>query len=475
MFSSPSTFPRNASISRDNCSAAVLTAEAGTIFRGNLSSAQEVPTNASTATGVGNLQLNDAGTQITVQLTFSGLSSNQSAAHIHGNAPHGQNAPVLFTIPITGTTSGGSAVLTFNVTAAQVVQLRGGKWYFNVLTATNPGGEIRGQILPQRFVDFDGDGKTDIGITRRPGVIGPWTWWFQESSTGTIKTFNFGESPRDLVQPLDFDGDGKNDIALWRNSPATGQVSAYYIIRSSDSTIQITPFGQNGDVPTSEDYDGDGKADLSVWRAPTTGQGAGQAVWYYRGSLNNPNGNITYIPWGMRYGTQADQVDDPYPGDFDADGKADFRVQRRSDIANPSATQPGIFHTLTATGNISYDYFGISSDRILPGDYDGDGRTDIAVARGFNVSPGNTTWFIRYSSGIPDSSTVFGAGFNFAQGDYDGDGKCDIGYFIVGSTTDETGFWYITSTTGQTKFVRWGARGVGAGAGDLPIAGYNNR
>jgi hypothetical protein len=327
------------------------------------------------------------------------------------------------------------------------------------------------------FVDFDGDGKSDFGIIRRPGVVGAWTWWYQLSSTGTVHTFNFGESPRDITQPVDFDGDGKDDVAMWRNSPQTGEVSAYYIIQSSNNTVKIIPFGQPGDTPTTADYDGDGKADLSVWRANSAAQGAGQAIWYYRGTLNNPNENITYIPWGMRYGGQADQVDEPYPGDFDGDGRSDFRIQRRADITIATSNTPAIFITLlTSNGNITYDYFGIASDRILPGDYDGDGKTDIAVARGFNVNPGNTTWYIRYTSGLPDYQTVFGSGFNFAQGDYDGDGKTDIGYFLLGATTETTGFWYIESTTGQTKFFRFGARpSGGTGSGDLPIAGYNNR
>jgi hypothetical protein len=179
----------------------------------------------------------------------------------------------------------------------------------------------------------------------------------------------------------------------------------------------------------------------------------------------------------MRYGGQADQVDEPYPGDFDGDGRSDFRIQRRADITIATSNTPAIFITLlTSNGNITYDYFGIASDRILPGDYDGDGKTDIAVARGFNVNPGNTTWYIRYTSGLPDYQTVFGSGFNFAQGDYDGDGKTDIGYFLLGATTETTGFWYIESTTGQTKFFRFGARpSGGTGSGDLPIAGYNNR
>jgi uncharacterized delta-60 repeat protein len=347
---------------------------------------------------------------------------------------------------------------------------------FSVFNVSARTGLVRFFNASDTFTDFDGDGRTDFGIIRRGGIIGPWTWWINESGSGRISSFNFGLSPNDIPQPGDFDGDGKDDIAMWRNSPQTGQVSSYYIILSSTNTLRIIPFGQINDVPLVEDYDGDGKDDLAVWRAPTAAQGAGQATWYYLGSLSNPNNNITYVPWGMRYGTQADQVDEPYPGDFDGDGKADFTIQRRVDITAASSNVPGVFYILTASGSVSYNYFGWASDRTLPGDYDGDGKTDIALARGFNVSPGNTTWNIRYSSGIPDSMTVFGSGFNFAQGDYDGDGKTDIGYFLIGTTNDTTGFWYIASRDGATNFFRWGARPAGgAGSGDLPISSYNNR
>ena len=79
-----------------------LTAEAGTLFKSTLSGAQEVPTNNSIGTGFGTVQLNDAGTQATVNLRFTGLTSNQVGAHIHGNAPAGQNAPILFSIGVIG-------------------------------------------------------------------------------------------------------------------------------------------------------------------------------------------------------------------------------------------------------------------------------------------------------------------------------------------------------------------------------------
>ena len=115
-----------------------------TVFAARLEGTQEAPANASTATGTGSVTLNEAETQITVNMSFSGLGSAQTAAHIHSTAPVGVNAPVLFNLG-TGQISGA----TFDVTPQQVVQLRAGLMYFNVHTANFPGGEIRGQIVSQ--------------------------------------------------------------------------------------------------------------------------------------------------------------------------------------------------------------------------------------------------------------------------------------------------------------------------------------
>ncbi len=119
------------------------------IFLGNLDAAQENPPNASTATGFGRVTLNDLEDQITVSVYYSGLSSNVTVGHIHGSALPGANAGVLFNLaPATGVTSGSVVNKTFTPNAAQVADLKAGLFYFNIHTANNGGGEIRGQILP---------------------------------------------------------------------------------------------------------------------------------------------------------------------------------------------------------------------------------------------------------------------------------------------------------------------------------------
>jgi hypothetical protein len=82
---------------------------------------------------------------LSYKVTYSGLTGPATAAHFHGPAPAGVNAGVALPVTI-GTpnlmTMQGEAVLT----QQQAADLAAGLWYFNIHTAANPGGEIRGQM-----------------------------------------------------------------------------------------------------------------------------------------------------------------------------------------------------------------------------------------------------------------------------------------------------------------------------------------
>ena len=160
------------------------------LFTVTLSGAQEVPPNGSPATGTGTLELNGAETLIAARVSWSGLTGNASDAHIHGPAGPGVNAGVLF--PFTGTvpaaTTGSVPTKVFTITPAQVTQVKAGQMYFNVHSATLPGGEIRGQIVdtvkatcsytivagPPKRIDFTvldaGGGLSAIEITTAVNV-----------------------------------------------------------------------------------------------------------------------------------------------------------------------------------------------------------------------------------------------------------------------------------------------------------------
>jgi hypothetical protein len=103
----------------------------------------EVPPNTSAGTGTADVDYDAATKKLTWKLTYSGLSGPATAAHFHGPGEAGKNAGVAVAIPnATSSPAEGSATLT----DAQAADLTSGKYYINVHTAANPGGEIRGQV-----------------------------------------------------------------------------------------------------------------------------------------------------------------------------------------------------------------------------------------------------------------------------------------------------------------------------------------
>jgi hypothetical protein len=103
----------------------------------------QVPPNTSAATGTADLDYDPASKKLSWKVTYTGLSGPATAAHFHGPAEAGKNAGVAVAIPNAGTSPvEGSATLT----DAQAADLVAGKYYINIHTAANPGGEIRGQV-----------------------------------------------------------------------------------------------------------------------------------------------------------------------------------------------------------------------------------------------------------------------------------------------------------------------------------------
>jgi hypothetical protein len=119
---------------------------ADTGFTAVINAANEVPTNASPATGLGTCVLNNAQTQLTYTVVYSGLVASRTASHFHGPAAVGINAPVIFGIAGAGATSGTISGV-WNLSATNVTQLFAGQLYLNIHSSTFPGGEIRGQVI----------------------------------------------------------------------------------------------------------------------------------------------------------------------------------------------------------------------------------------------------------------------------------------------------------------------------------------
>jgi hypothetical protein len=111
-------------------------------LKADLKAASEVPPTDSKGTGSVTATYDTASKKLSWKGSVSGLSGPATAAHFHSGEV-GKNGGVA--VPIAGADKGafeGSATLT----DAQAEELMAGKWYVNVHTAANKGGEIRGQV-----------------------------------------------------------------------------------------------------------------------------------------------------------------------------------------------------------------------------------------------------------------------------------------------------------------------------------------
>ena len=134
-----------AAVTLVGCSSMESMTGSGVSMTSQLTGASEVPPVSTTGSGTVNASFNKDTNVLTWKVTYSGLSGPLTAGHIHGPALAGANAGVV--IPFTGSlTSPFEGKVT--LTAAQVADLMAGRYYVNLHTAKNPGGEIRAQLTP---------------------------------------------------------------------------------------------------------------------------------------------------------------------------------------------------------------------------------------------------------------------------------------------------------------------------------------
>ena len=116
-------------------------------LKADLAGSHEVPAKDVAGTGTLTATLDTDTGELKYHVTFSGLTGPVTAAHFHGPAAEGVNAkpqvPVK-TSPIESPLEG-----TATLSQEQTKDLLDGKWYFNLHTAANPGGEIRGQVVKE--------------------------------------------------------------------------------------------------------------------------------------------------------------------------------------------------------------------------------------------------------------------------------------------------------------------------------------
>ena len=110
-------------------------------FKADLKGSTEVPPVQTSAAGTADITYDSASKSLSWTIEHSGLSGDVTAAHFHGPAAVGVNAPPVVPLDLSAVAKG-SATLD----DAQAKDLTEGRWYLNLHTAVNPDGEIRGQV-----------------------------------------------------------------------------------------------------------------------------------------------------------------------------------------------------------------------------------------------------------------------------------------------------------------------------------------
>jgi hypothetical protein len=160
-------------------------------------------------------------------------------------------------------------------------------------------------------------------------------------------------------------------------------------------------------------------------------------------------------PFQIFFGATSDI---PVPGDYDGDGRTDAVIFRPSTGLwygpRTGAAQIVIQTVLGAPGDIP-----------IPGDYNGDGRTDPAIYR-----PSSGLFFATNTAGSQVLlNTRFGApGDVPVPRDYDGDGRTDPAIYRQNATPQGFGLWYAPLSGGGVHQIYFGA------PGDVPVPGDYN-
>ncbi len=316
--------------------------------------------------------------------------------------------------------------------------------------------DFTGDGLPDTAYMFNQDGQIsiDVHVNNGDGTFTLQRWISQAG--GWLDTGKF------LVS--DFDGDGRNDIAFAFNQDGFISIDVYPNLGNGHFGGQQRWQSQNGGWLDggrfmAADFTGDGHVDIAF---AFNADGVIDIDVHPNGCTTSPSTcTRAFAPlqrWSTGVGDWADTASF-LPGDFTGDGRPDIAYAFNQDDFISIDIHPNTGSAFGPQQRWATQSGGwLDSAQFLPGDFNGDGRLDIAYAfreqhddllsafdQVFNVIGGGRTVPPKISIDIHSNilGGTFGRAFggperwgralggwvdatHFMQGDFDGDGALDI-------------------------------------------------
>jgi len=295
--------------------------------------------------------------------------------------------------------------------------------------------------------DFNGDNRTDVALIR------------QESGWGTVPvafsngdgTFNItngnvgpfaGWAATNGVTVLtgDFNSDDRTDVALIRQESGWDTVPIAF--SNGDGTFNITNgnvgsfagwAATNGVKVLTGDYNGDDRTDVALIRQEDGWGTVPIAFSAGDGSFSVTNGYVgSFAGWATVSGVKV------LTGDFNSDSHTDVALIRQESgwgtVPVAFSNGDGSFTVTNGNAGPFAGWAATSGVRVVTGEFNGDGRTDLALVR---QTPGWATVPIAFSDGLggyridnrgvgnfADWAATSGA--QILSGDFTGDSRTDL-------------------------------------------------